>query len=496
MEGLNRFVINDNPSGWGPPDDFKLPGYILQLAEGVEKPLKVVDFNLTAKAEEEDDFSVVESKAQYKTKLGNKKGIHSLKAAWAKTKQQPQQKLVVTQQPQQAAQQQRPGMKRVFRDSSVTIRGEWELQAELSKVYFEKLNYNPGIPEEFLTVSSVHEFNKVFDRINVKKPIDLDPERYVIPGTTQPLVFSNTSTSQDALMQRFIENNQAEVFITDAIASTLMTITRSVFPWDIQVTKQGNKLIFDKTDESVLEQYSVNENAGENMPEEEEAEGGINSQRELTKEAYAINKAFLLSTLKNNKLKLGEEHPHYVETPNHAPIAYKYRRWQMGENTRIIIRTEIDSFQETEGGNQMLKVRALNEYDPKITGQYKHLIETRKGQLISTEFKNNSCKISRWAVQAMLSSVDQVKLGFVTRANFRSNKKHQVVGLHKFATKDLLTHLNLSYTNGWGILRAMIDLCNQQPADGKYFFVRDPNKMVLRLYSVKQEATEVSGQDI
>jgi hypothetical protein len=333
MEGLSRFVINDNPSGWGPPADFKLPGHILQLAEGVEKPVKVVDFNIPAKAEDEDDFSVVESKAQYKTKLGNKRGIHSLKAAWAKNKQMVQQKVVVTQQPQQLVQQQRPGVKRVFRDSSVTIRGEWELQAELSKVYFEKLNYNPGNAEDLLTVSSVNEFNKAFDRINVKKPIDLDSERHVIPGTTQSLVFPYTSTSHDPIIQKFIEENQAEVFITDVIASTLMTITRSVFPWDIQVTKQGNKLIFDRTDESLLDHYSVNENAGENMPEEDEADGTINSQRELTKEAFNINKALLLATLKNNKLKLGEDHPIYSETPNHAPIAYKYRRWQIVNST-------------------------------------------------------------------------------------------------------------------------------------------------------------------
>jgi len=163
---------------------------------------------------------------------------------------------------------------------------------------------------------------------------------------------------------------------------------------------------------------------------------------------------------------------------------------------RIVVRTEIDSFQEADGSKQLLKIRALNEYDPKITGQYKNLIETRKGQLISTEFKNNSCKISKWAIQSMLSNVDQVKLGFVTRTNFKSNKKHQVVGLHKFATKDLLTHLNLSYTNGWGIFRAMIDLCMNQPSDGKYFFVRDPNKMVLRLYTVRPESTEVGSQDL
>ena len=40
------------------------------------------------------------------------------------------------------------------------------------------------------------------------------------------------------------------MFATDIILATLMSCTRSVYSWDIIVQKVGNKLFFDKRDES------------------------------------------------------------------------------------------------------------------------------------------------------------------------------------------------------------------------------------------------------
>ena len=47
-----------------------------------------------------------------------------------------------------------------------------------------------------------------------------------------------------------LAKSQGNVFITDAIMSTLMCATRSVYSWDIIVQKVGKKLFFDKRDES------------------------------------------------------------------------------------------------------------------------------------------------------------------------------------------------------------------------------------------------------
>ena len=58
--------------------------------------------------------------------------------------------------------------------------------------------------------------------------------------------------------------------------------------------------------------------------------------------------------------------------------------------------------------------------------------------------------------------------------------------------KDFAQQINLNMDNCWGIVRALVDLCMKQE-DGKYLLVKDPNKQLLRLYSVPEDAFQVSG---
>jgi len=45
-------------------------------------------------------------------------------------------------------------------------------------------------------------------------------------------------------------NNGAEdvptIYTTDKLLFAIMTLKYGVFPWDVQVTKKGNQLVFDK----------------------------------------------------------------------------------------------------------------------------------------------------------------------------------------------------------------------------------------------------------
>lgn len=43
--------------------------------------------------------------------------------------------------------------------------------------------------------------------------------------------------------------------------------------------------------------------------------------------------------------------------------------------------------------------------------------------------------------------------------------------------------MNLSLSNGWGIVRTIADMCLKRE-DGKFVLVKDPNKSILRLYEV------------
>lgn len=43
--------------------------------------------------------------------------------------------------------------------------------------------------------------------------------------------------------------------------------------------------------------------------------------------------------------------------------------------------------------------------------------------------------------------------------------------------------MNLSLSNGWGVVRTIADMVLQQGGN-KYIIVKDPNKPILRLYEV------------
>lgn len=49
--------------------------------------------------------------------------------------------------------------------------------------------------------------------------------------------------------------------------------------------------------------------------------------------------------------------------------------------------------------------------------------------------------------------------------------------------------INLNMDNCWGIVRALVDLCLKL-SEGKYLLVKEPNKPIMRLYQVPDNAFE------
>lgn len=54
--------------------------------------------------------------------------------------------------------------------------------------------------------------------------------------------------------------------------------------------------------------------------------------------------------------------------------------------------------------------------------------------------------------------------------------------------------INLNMDNCWGIIRALVDLTLKLP-EGKYLFVKEPNKPLLHLYSIPDGAFEQNYTD-
>ncbi|KAL6231265.1 eukaryotic translation initiation factor 3 subunit D [Aspergillus navahoensis] len=395
------------------------------------------------------------------------------------------------------------------REPSVNIRPDWTMLEEVDFNRLSKLNLQAPEGEDVDTYGFLYYYDRSYDKAPVKNAERrlqaLDRAAY------------NVTTSQDPVIQELAEKNEATIFATSDILSMLMCAPRSVYSWDIIIVHQGNKIYFDKREGASLDLVTVNENAADAPLEVAESSGkqdSINTPSALALEATFINHNFALQTVveaNNAKVDFNHPNPFYNAEEETEPLAskgYKYRRFDLSlesdeEPFNMIVRTEVDALVKNpvSGEDQQLVVKALNEFDSKAQGSggsldWRSKLYSQRGAVVATEMKNNSCKLARWTTQAILAKADGMKLGFVSRANPRSAASHVVLGVAGYKPREFAAQMNLNLGNGWGIVRTIVDRIRALDADEeedkvtKYILVKDPNRPVLRLYSVPANAFE------
>ncbi|ROW00343.1 hypothetical protein VMCG_07305 [Cytospora schulzeri] len=380
------------------------------------------------------------------------------------------------------------------RDASINIRADWKMLEEIDYNRLGKLNLDADEGEDVDSYGFLHYYDRSFDKQPVKgaekKLSPLDRAAY------------NVSTSSDPVIQELADKDEARIFATDSVLSMLMCAPRSVYPWDIVIVKQGNKVFLDKRDNAALDMVTVNENAADAPLEASEgSKDVINQPAALAEEATYINHNFANQVvLESQKVEMAHGNPFYnaaEETEPPASKAYKYRKFDLSTNDEepvyLVVRTELDAVQKNviSGDDQFLTVHALNEFDSKAQGSggaldWRSKLVSQRGAVVATEMKNNSCKLARWTVQSILAKADMMKLGFVSRVNPKVNDKHVILGVIGWKPRDFANQMNLSLSNGWGIVRTISDMVlkNDGAEDAKYVLVKDPNKSILRLYEV------------
>ena len=384
------------------------------------------------------------------------------------------------------------------------------MKEEIDFARLTKLNLETSEGEDVDNYGFLYYYDRAYDKPPVKnterKLQSLERAAY------------NVTTSSDPVIQELAEKDEATIFATSDILSMLMCATRSVYSWDIVIAKHGNKIFLDKRPDSSIDLVTVNENAADAPLEAEATQGGnnqqsmgvkpdsINTPTNLALEATIINHNFALQTViesLTSKLDMPHPNPFYdasTETEPLASKAYKYRRFDLSlekddEPLHLIVRTELDAVVKNNisGEDQYLTVKALNEFDHKAQGSggaldWRTKLTSQRGAVVATEMKNNSCKLARWTTQAILAKADQMKLGFVSRANPKSAANHVVLGVVGYKPREFASQMNLGLNNGWGVVRTIVDLVRGMGAiedgDKKYVLVKDPNKQVIRLYDV------------
>ncbi|KAF4980956.1 hypothetical protein FZEAL_3151 [Fusarium zealandicum] len=381
------------------------------------------------------------------------------------------------------------------RDASINVKAEWKLLEEIDFNRLAKLNLETDEGEDIDAYGFLYNYDRSYDKQPVKgaekKLTAIDRAAY------------NVTTSSDPIIQELADKDEATIFATDSILSMLMCSPRSVYPWDIVISRQGNKVFLDKRDNAALDMVTVNENAADApLDAADGSKDTINQPNALAEEATYINHNFanqVVTESESSKVTMPHGNPFYnssEDTDPPASKAYKYRRFDLSTNAEepvhLIVRTEVDAVQRNalSGEDQHVSIHALNEFDSKAQGSggaldWRSKLVTQRGAVVATEMKNNSCKLARWTVQSILAKADQMKLGFVSRASPRLNDKHVVLGVVGWKPRDFANQMNLSLSNGWGIVRTIADMClSSSSQDAKFILVKDPNKSILRLYEV------------
>lgn len=387
----------------------------------------------------------------------------------------------------------------------------------------------------------MHYIDKTNDRTNAKK------EK---PLSISQNVFVNATASEDPVLQEHIQNaTQPTIVTTDTVLAALMCATRSVYSWDLVVTKKGDVVVLDKRDGGVLDYPSVNENAIETPADGPEKDTNMNSPQALAHEALHINRNYAqqmtnesekvvfqtdvipvgpnaLSTSGGSGVPMSRLGNSSVDSngggkltkTNMGSVAYRYRQWDLGNDVKLVCRTQLDAaFTTTTTVNnadfiersnalqnasdvvaetthdvestQFATIRCLNEFDSRAIGSggapdWRRQLDSQRGAVLATEFKNNASKLCRWTTESILAGASNMRIGFVSRVGPKDRKRHVILGQMTVKPSDFADQLQMDVSHGWGVIKMFADLCLNRLSDGKYVLVRDPAKPVLRLYQV------------
>jgi translation initiation factor 3 subunit D len=366
------------------------------------------------------------------------------------------------------------------------VKAEWGDPAlTLDFSSFQGIRSSVPTSETLAQHGVLERFNSTYTRLTARQEKPLERQWAV------ERKFYQVTTSDDPVIATLLADKAGTVFTTDAILSTLMTALKSHFSWDVIVRKRGGLLIFDKREDSGLDLLTVNENSHD--PPGDEAEIAANTQDALTKEATLLTLNLSQQVLEHEqetKLTLEHLHPFAEKDEHTASVGYLYRRFTIGDSgERLVVRCEVDAYKPRANGsgNAFVLVRALNEFDVKVTGGWRQKLEAQRAGTFATEVRNNNCKLHKWALQAHFAEAEAIELAYVTRTTMRDPYSHVLLGVEERARPDFLRDLGADVGALWGVLVRLLEALRALPDDASYILVREPNKKQLSVYKVPDD---------
>lgn len=494
-----------NPVGWGPSqnlDDDLLPEFLRDLPFPIvykaDRSNRMADLTQvtmrSGDADDESEFHLVEGRTRKPVLKGHGNRAFNRSNFYfgnQRIRYQPRGYF-----PSRGPYNRNRGNRRRYVDArksevSMTISPEWGDPAVVFD--FSQLNkLRPSDENDIFPVQALSstEYEGQIPIFNWdKKKINL---RNAVPLKRTEKQFLNFSSLQDSILRSFAASGRANVIMSEAVMSALMAIVRSIYSWDLEVNKQDGIIWFDKRPNSRFDWVNVNENAADYS---DIGDDGMNSSISLSNEALYVQRCYSQQVVDNVVKKYDVAKPFVCES-NVASFGYTYRILPLNPTINVGVRCEIDTLKSTESGYSRIMVRTLNEYDVRITGDWRKTLETQRGGVLATELKNNMFKVQRWIIQAKLAGCDSIVIGFVSRQSFKDNFNHVILAVEEYSIDELIEQMNINLDQMWTIFRYIIEHIMAQP-DGKYALFKEPMGATLKLYRISQDnptATATSSE--
>lgn len=293
--------------------------------------------------------------------------------------------------------------------------------------------------------------------------------------------FLYPTTSEDPNMKVYAEKGEGNVFMTDTMWSTLMSISRSACSWDLIITKSKGQIWFDKRPQ--FDFPTVNENANES-PDPNDSDQN-NTPSRLAQEAHMINHVFSQQILlKDKQHRFPKMNPKWIkdDSASIANVAYIYNKVHINEDLTLIVRSEVNGVISNDGSVDKVCIRTLNEYDPKITGDWRKKLETQRSGVLATELRNNAAKIIRWTCEAILGGCSSIEIGLVSRIQPKNNMNHVILDIQSQRPQEFINQMALNVNQMWSSAATIIETISDLD-DGKYLLFRDPLSATIKLYN-------------
>jgi Eukaryotic translation initiation factor 3 subunit 7 (eIF-3) len=190
-----------------------------------------------------------------------------------------------------------------------------------------------------------------------------------------------------------------------------------------------------------------------------------------------------------------------------ASVAYRYRRFDLPGDIKLVARTTLNAITRRRGAApgaapQYVSIATLNEWDAKAAGtqEWRNTVDSRSGSLIASEIKNNSHRLAKATMSALLSGADSLRLGLISRVTRTDADNHVILGVQNVQPTSFSSQVGVNMNNAWGVIRWLVETIRkhaenlreeEQPEDeyvAKFVLLRDPNKPSMYLYNVAPDA--------